>query len=65
VELPWSAGDLRQSEERLFLPGNLQKNAYFYAIAQDTIDEERYHKLQERVENLDRVLDGKSNSVVS
>jgi SWI/SNF-related matrix-associated actin-dependent regulator 1 of chromatin subfamily A len=65
VELPWSAGDLRQSEERLFLPGNLQKNAYFYAIAQDTIDEERYHKLQERVENLDRVLDGKSNAVVS
>jgi SWI/SNF-related matrix-associated actin-dependent regulator 1 of chromatin subfamily A len=57
AEVPYSAGDLIQSQERVFLPGKEHKNAYYYAVAWDTADEEKYERLQIRVKNLKKVLD--------
>lgn len=57
AEIPCSAGDLIQSQERVFLPGKLNKNAYYYAVAWNTVDEERYERLMNRVKIMKEVLD--------
>lgn len=59
VEMPLTAGSLKQARERIFLPGDGKKSlAFYYIVMGGTVDEDRAVALQERSKIIDKVLDG-------
>ena len=60
VELPFTAGQLQQTMERIWVADSGQKRLfYYYFTAKDTVDKKRVEVLQERAKLLGRVLDRK------
>jgi len=64
VELPFTAGQLQQSAERIWVAESGQEKLfYYYFTAKDTIDELRVEVLRERAKLLSDVLDKGKGSV--
>jgi SWI/SNF-related matrix-associated actin-dependent regulator 1 of chromatin subfamily A len=58
-ELPFTVGDLLQAEERIFMPGDGKKRlTYYYLLAGDTVDEDRYKALLKKSKVFYSVMDG-------
>jgi hypothetical protein len=64
VELPFTAGQLQQTAERIWIAGSEQEKLfYYYFIARGTIDKKRVEVLQARAKLLGRVLDREEGTV--
>lgn len=65
VELPMTPGDLKQAEERIFMPGDGKKRVcYNYLVAGSTVDEDRAVSLQKKALTMNLVLDGEKGEEI-
>lgn len=60
VELPYTVGDTLQAEERIYMPGEKDNKTltYYYLLAGDTVDEDRYKALIAKSKVFHAVMDG-------
>lgn len=59
ADMPWTPGELGQSEDRTHRIGQTKEVSVYYLVARDTIDEDLCETLREKQEVLDAVLDGR------
>ncbi|CAO2821705.1 unnamed protein product [Amaranthus hypochondriacus] len=63
AELSWTPGDMIQAEDRAHRIGQVSSVNVYYLLANDTVDDIIWDVVQNKLENLGQVLDGRENTM--
>lgn len=63
AELSWTPGDIIQAEDRAHRIGQVSSVNVYYLLANDTVDDIIWDVIQNKLDNLGQMLDGRENSL--